>query len=446
MESLPTDHPEALMSTHAELLARHRAVLPSWIALSYEEPISLVSGAGRHVTDAEGNTYLDFFGGILTTSIGHNIEEITDAILSQAGKILHTSTLYLIEPEIELAEKIAAKSGITDARVFFTNSGSEANDTALLLATTYRRSSVVLALRNSYHGRSFGAMAVTGNRSWSASPLSPVQVTFVDAGGRGGPFDDRSGDELVAAVRRDVEHLFTTAIPADPACLIIEPVQGVGGFITPVPGVLRAIGEVVNSHGGLLISDEVQTGWGRTGASYFGFGIHALAPEMLTFAKGLANGLPIGGVVAPAEVMNCIGSYSISTFGGNPLVAVAANATLDYIDRHDLPTHVATVGTKLKDGLRALCAEVEWIYEVRGLGLMLAIELVESDRTTPDPKRAMALLEALRDQGVLVGRGGLFGNVLRIAPPMSVTEDEIVDALGRFEIAIRHTQKLSRAA
>ena len=432
-----------LMSNHVELLARHRRSLPSWIALSYEQPISLVSGAGRHVIDAEGRTYLDFFGGILTTSIGHNIEEINDAVLSQAQRILHTSTLYLIEPEIELAEKIAAKSEIADARVFFTNSGSEANDTALLLATTFKRSSVVLALRNSYHGRSFGTMAVTGNRSWSASPLSPVQVTFVDAGGRGGPFDNLSGEELVAAVSRDLNYQFDTAIPADPACCIIEPVQGVGGFVTPAPGVLAAISEVVHAHGGLLISDEVQTGWGRTGECYFGFELHRLSPELITFAKGLANGLPIGGVVAPAEVMDSIGSYSISTFGGNPLVAAAANATLDYIDRHNLPAHVATVGARLKGGLQTLCSDVAFIEDVRGVGLMLAIELTDPKSGAADPARAMALLEALREEGVLVGRGGLYGNVLRIAPPMSVTAQEIDEVLGRFEIAIHHVQKLS---
>jgi 4-aminobutyrate aminotransferase len=301
---------------------------------------------------------------------------------------------------------------------------------------------VVLALRNSYHGRSFGTMAVTGNRSWSASPLSPLQVTFVDAGGRGGPFDGRTGEDLVDAVRRDVEYQFSTAISADPACLIIEPVQGVGGFITPAPGVLSAIHEVVRAHGALLISDEVQTGWGRTGASYFGFSLHGLAPEILTFAKGLANGLPIGGVVAPEEVMDCIGSYSISTFGGNPLVAAAANATLDYIDRHDLPNHVRVMGERLKSGLEALCAEVPCVYEVRGLGLMLAIELVTEDRVTPDPGIAQALLEALRVAGVLVGRGGLHGNVLRIAPPMSVTRDEIDDALGRFDTALNSVRNL----
>jgi 4-aminobutyrate aminotransferase len=426
------------MSRHDELLARHRAVLPNWVALSYEKPISLVKGKGRHVTDAEGNEYLDFFGGILTTSIGHDIDEITAAIIEQASRIVHTSTLYLIEQEIELAEKIARRSGIPDARVFFTNSGSEANETALLLATASRRSSVVLALRNSYHGRSFATMAVTGNRGWSASSLSPLDVTFIDAGSSGGPFSHLVGEELVAAIRRDVEHLFLTAIPSDPACLIFEPFQGVGGFVLPPPGVIDAISDVVRTHGGLVVSDEVQTGWGRTGASYFGFGLHGVSPDILTFAKGLANGLPIGGVVASAEVMDCVEASSISTFGGNPLVAAAANATLDYIDSHDLMRHVQLAGAHLNSGLAMLCAQSPSVREVRGIGLMVAVEFAAADES-PDASTAKAMLEALRAEGLLVGRGGLEGNVLRIAPPMSVTIDEVDEALQRFESALRKT-------
>lgn len=434
------------MTTHAELLARHRQVLPKWVALTYDDPIALVSGLGRHVVDAEGNTYLDFFGGILTTSIGHNIEEITAAIATQATRIIHSSTLYLIEEEIRLAEKIAEKSGVENARVFFTNSGSEANETALLLATASRRSSVVLALRNSYHGRSFATMAVTGNRSWSASTLSPLQVTFVDAGGRGGPFGQLEGEELVAAVRKDAEYLFETALPGEPACLIFEPIQGVGGFIRPKAGVIQAIYEVAAAHGAFLISDEVQTGWGRTGAKYFGFELHGLHPEMITFAKGLANGLPIGGVVAPEAVMDSIGANSISTFGGNPLVAAAANATLDYIDNHDLPHHVERVGKQLQDGLDAIGNDIPAILEVRGQGLMLAMEFVDPSTSAPSVRFAMVALEALRSAGVLVGRGGLHGNVLRIAPPMSVTAAEVDDALDRFATALAQLATHSSAA
>jgi 4-aminobutyrate aminotransferase len=221
--------------------------------------------------------------------------------------------------------------------------------------------------------------------------------------------------------------------------VIYEPVQGVGGFVLPPPGVLAVIDEVVRAHGGLSISDEVQTGWGRTGASYFGFGLHGLQPDIFTFAKGLANGLPIGGVVARAEVMDCIGAHSISTFGGNPLVAAAANATLDYIDAHDLVHHVDLAGAHLSAGLSSLFAESPDVKEVRGVGLMVAVEFVHPDDFSPDPDAAAALLEALRLEGVLVGRGGLDSNVLRIAPPMSVTFDEIDLALESFERALRRT-------
>jgi 4-aminobutyrate aminotransferase len=219
--------------------------------------------------------------------------------------------------------------------------------------------------------------------------------------------------------------------------VIFEPVQGVGGFVLPPAGVLAAISDVVAAHGGLSISDEVQTGWGRTGVSYFGFGLHAVRPDMFTFAKGLANGLPIGGVVARAEVMDCIGAHSISTFGGNPLVAAAANATLDYIDSHDLVNHVDLVGAHLLAGLRSICDESPCVKEVRGVGLMVAIEFDRSKDGGPDPDAAIAMLEALRVEGVLVGRGGLDSNVLRIAPPMSVTIEEVDAALDCFERALR---------
>ena len=170
--------------SHAELLARHRKVLPSWLALYYDQPIELVDGKGCRVVDGEGASYLDFFAGILTTMIGYNVPEVVEAVREQAGRMVHTSTLYLIRRQVELAERMAELSGIPDAKVFFTNSGTEANEAALLLATTARRSNQVLALRNSYHGRSYAAMGVTGNRSWSASSFTPVNVSYVHGGYR----------------------------------------------------------------------------------------------------------------------------------------------------------------------------------------------------------------------------------------------------------------------
>ena len=194
--------------SHAELLRRHRAVLPSWLTLYYEQPIALVDGQGCRAVDAEGKRYLDFFGGILTTMVGYNLPEVVEAVREQAGRMVHTSTLYLIEPMIELAERIAGLSGIPDAKVFFTNSGTEANEAALLFATTARRSNQVLALRNSYHGRSFAAMGITGNRGWSASSLTPVNVSYVHGGYRyRSPFRDLSDPDYVQACVDDLGHV-----------------------------------------------------------------------------------------------------------------------------------------------------------------------------------------------------------------------------------------------
>src|SRR6266487_2466034 len=304
--------------THAELWERHKAVMPDWLALYYEEPIEIVQGSGRRVTDGEGNTYLDFFAGILTNAIGYDIAEISDAIRSQVDSgVLHTSTLYLIRNQVELAERIAKLSGIKDAKVFFINSGTEANEAALLFATTARRSNQVLALRNSYHGRSFAAMGITGNRGWSASSLTPVNVSYVHGGYRyRSPFRELSDRDYVQACVEDLRDVLRTTTSGDVACMIAEPVQGVGGFATPPDGLFGAMKEVLDESGILLVSDEVQTGWGRTGEHFWGIQAHGVVPDAMTFAKGLGNGLAIGGVVARGELVDSLGANSISTFGG----------------------------------------------------------------------------------------------------------------------------------
>jgi 4-aminobutyrate aminotransferase len=426
------------MGIHDDLYARTRAALPAWLAIYYEQPIAIDHGEGRHVWDLEGNRYLDFFGGILTTMTGYSVPEVTEAIKEQAGKVLHTSTLYLSEPMVELAEQIAGLSGIPDAKVFFTPSGTAANDAAIMLATAYRGSNQVLALRNSYHGRSFTAVAVTANRSWSPTAYTGLNVSFVHGGYRlRSPFGHLDDEAFTAACVDDLRQVIDMMTSGDVACFIAEPIQGVGGFATPPDGFFGAFKEVLDEYGILFISDEVQTGWGRTGEHFWGYQAHGITPDILTFAKGVGNGLALGGVVARAEIMDAFQANSISTFGGNPLATTGALANLKYLLDHDLQGNALKQGARMRDILEPVVKETEWIAELRGKGLMLAVETVVPGTGEPDPAKAGALMEGTKARGLLVGKGGLYGNVLRIAPPLSITDEETEEGASIIADTIR---------
>jgi 4-aminobutyrate aminotransferase len=430
------------MGFHADLLQRHRQVLPKWMALYYEEPITLLDGEGRRVRDGEGREYLDFFGGILTTMTGYRVPEVVRAIQAQAERMLHSSTLYLIESQVALAEKIAGLSGIPDAKVFFTNSGTEANDAALMLATQYRRSNQVLAVRGSYHGKSHSTVAITGQRSWSATSLSPFSVSYVHGGYRlRSPFGHLPDGEYTRACVADLVNVLEVATAGDVACMIAEPIQGVAGFVTPPDGFFGAFREVLDRYGILFVSDEVQTGWGRTGEHFWGYQAHGIVPDLLTFAKGLGNGMALAGVVARAEIMDCLAANSISTFGGNPLSTAAGLANLEYLLEHDLQTNAYKVGNHLRQRVDDLAARSAVIGEVRGKGLMIGVELVEPGGTAPDPKAAAAVLEETKKEGLLVGKGGMYGNVLRIAPPLTLTEAEADEGFVKLEAAITRVEQ-----
>jgi len=417
------------MTTNAELLSRHRAVLPNWLSLYYDPPISFDRGQGRHVYDVEGNCYLDFFGGILTTSLGYDIPEITKAVQEQAPKTFHTSTLYLSESMIELAELISELSGIPDAKVFFTTSGTEANDAALMLATVARRSNQILALRNSYHGRSFTTIAITAQRSWSPTSVSGMSVNYVHGGYRlRSPFRHLDDEAYTDACVDDLNQVFDMMTSGDVAAMIAEPIQGVGGFATPPDGFFAPIKKELENRGVLFISDEVQTGWGRTGQHFWGYQAHGITPDILTFAKGVGNGLSLGGVIAGAELMDSLPGNSISTFGGNPMSSVGALATIRYMLEHDVQGHALRMGERLVGHLQPAVEASDVVVELRGRGLMLAIETVQPGTIEPNGDAAGRIMEQARAAGLLVGKGGLYGNVIRIAPPMTVTEAEIDEA------------------
>jgi 4-aminobutyrate aminotransferase len=431
----------------SELLARHRAVIPNWSSLYYNEPIEIVGGKGNRVVDSSGKSYLDFFAGILTNMIGYDVPEVREAVERQlATGVVHTSTVYLLRGQIELAEKIARLSGIKDAKVFFTNSGTEANETALLLATYARRSDQVLAMRQSYHGRSFGAIGVTGNRAWKNNSLSPFNVHFLHGTDRHlTRFRDLDDADYIAACVEDLRHVLATAVANDVAALIAEPVQGVGGFTMPPDGLYAAYKEVLDEQGILFISDEVQTGWGRTGTAFFGIQNHGMTPDMMTFAKGLGNGFAVGGVVARGDLMDGPHAIGLATFGGNPLSMAAANATLDYVLDHDLQANALRTGTFVIDGLRELAPSLPIVGDVRGRGLMFAVELVDPGTGAPAPELAGAFMEETKKAGLLVGKGGLFGNVLRMAPPLTLTMDEAAEGLGIVTDVLRALSAQTRS-
>jgi len=391
------------VSTNAALAERYRAVLPSFVKPLYAEPISIDRGEGGYVWDVEGNRYLDFFGGVLTTMIGHSHPAVVAAVQEQAAKVMHTSTLYLSEPMIEFAEEVAAASGIPDARVFLTTSGTEANDS-----------------------------------SWSSTSNSGLAVNFVQGAYRlRSPFRDLDDDAFTAACVDDLQQVLDMMTAGDVACLIAEPIQGVGGFAIPPDGFFGDIQKVLANNGILFVSDEVQTGWGRTGDHFWGYQAHGIVPDMLTFAKGVGNGITLAGIVARAEIMDTITVTNFSTFGGNPLSVSAGLATLRYVREADLQANARRMGERFADALQPVVDATPWIAELRGRGLMQAIEPVQPGGIEPDGARAGAILEGCKDRGLLLGKGGLYGNVIRITPMLNVTDAELDEGINALVDTIK---------
>jgi 4-aminobutyrate aminotransferase len=395
--------------------------------------MELVGGEGFKVWDSEGNEYLDLFGGIVTTISGHNVPEIVEAVQKQASKIMHSSTLYMIEKQVKLAEKLVSLSPISgDQKVFFVGSGSEANEAALLFATNFRASSEIIALRGSYHGGSFGTMSVTGQSSWRSTSRSALDVSYAMNPHRSYSPLNRGGDFATAAAE-DVRDVIETTTTGHVAAFIAEPIQGVGGFIEPPKGYFERVKNILDESGILFISDEVQTAFGRTGSHFWGIEAHGVVPDLITMAKGLGNGLAIGAVMGRSEIIDSISpKLHISTFGGNHVSSAGALANIEFILENGLQKNADEVGGYLKDRLAKMAENHAIVGEIRGRGLMLGIEMIEADGE-PNPKAAAAFLEACRERGVLVGKGGLRSNAIRISPPLTLTKEAAKEAADIFE-------------
>ena len=422
-----------------EVRAGQAAFLWPCVASYYDDPLVVVEASGMEVIDADGRRYLDFFGGILTTSIGHCHPEVVRRVQEQVARLGHTSTLYQTENQVRVARGLAGLTPGSLRQSFFTNSGSGAVETAIMLAQLYTGRSEVIALRHAYSGRSVLAANVTAHAAWRPLASSVPGIKHARS-----PYPYRSsyGEQTEEAQAQsfadDLEEVIRTTTTGRPACFIAEPIQGVGGFIVPPQGYFQRAAEIIRDCGGLFIADEVQTGFGRTGGTWFGIEHWGVEPDIMTMAKGIASGFPVGATITTEEIAAAWTPKTISTYGGNPISMAAADATLEVMQAEDTPARSAERGAQLRAGLEALQAEHEWIGEVRGMGLMQALELVEDRRTKePSPAKAKALLEATKEEGLLIGLGGLHGQVIRFGPSMLVAEAQVADALERMGRACR---------
>ncbi len=393
----------------------------------YKEPLLIARAKDQFVYDADGRAYLDFFGGILTISVGHCNDKVNAQIHRQVDTLQHVSTVFVTEPQAALAKKIASLTpGGRLTKSFFTNSGTEANETAIMAARCYTGSSEIIALRHSYHGRSAVTMALTGQAAWRmAGAVQPGIVHAHNAYCYRCPFG-LTYPSCGVRCAEDVEELIRSSTSGRVAGFIAEPIQGVGGFITPPKEYFAIVAGIVRNYGGIFISDEVQTAWGRTGSKWFGIEQYGVTPDVITSAKGLGNGCPIGVTVATPEVADSVKGLTISTFGGNPVTTTAAKAVLDLIDEENLLANAAETGAYLRGTLEELQAKYAVIGDVRGMGLMQAIELVEDRQTKAPAARATAeLMEAARRNGLLIGKGGTYANCIRISPPLNVGKSDV---------------------
>lgn len=421
------------MSNSSDTVQKHKDFLFPSVAMYYQEPIALERGEGMHVWDDNGNKYLDCFGGVLTTSVGHCHPHVTEAIIDQVKKLNHLSTLYANRPQSELAQKLSEITPGKLEKSFFTNSGTEADETATMAAKLYTGRQEIITLRHSYSGRTAAAQSAGGHASWKLLPTQVPGYYHAPA-----PYCYRCPFKLTypecdLACAKDIKELIETSTSRNIAGFMAEPILGVGGYIVPPKEYFKEAVAIVRQYGGVFISDEVQTGWGRTGEKWFGIEHWDVEPEIITSAKGMANGSPIGWTIATKEVADAVGTLTFSTFGGNPVTMRAAMATVEVVEQENLAQNSKIVGDHLREKLMGLQEKYDVIGDVRGMGFMQALELVKDRKTKePHPQAVLKVFEETKKRGVLIGKGGLYGNVIRLGPPMIASKsdmDELVTAL-----------------
>ncbi|MXX83436.1 MAG: aspartate aminotransferase family protein [Chloroflexi bacterium] len=418
------------MTNTAAIMERYRRVIFAAASPYHgDSPLVAERAKDQYIWDIDGTRYLDFFGGILTVSVGHCNDEITQRTLAQLQKLQHTSTIYVNETMVALAEKVAELTPGRLQKCFFTNSGTEANETAVLAARMYTGNPVIIALRHAYSGRSLLGMSLSAQGPWRLGGVVDPFIKHVRS-----PYSFRAPAglteaQLVELCVNDLEETLATITQGRIAAFIAEPIQGAGGFIVPPADYFRRVLPIIKDAGGLFIADEVQTGWGRTGGKWFGIEQFGIEPDIMTFAKGMGNGSPIGCTIATPEVADAVAGLTFSTFGGNPVTMATTLATIEYMQAHDTPTNCAVQGARIAERLAEFAAEFPIVGEARGMGLMQALEFVQPADNAPDAARTVAFVDACKEGGLLLGKGGLYGNVVRIAPHLNVSREDVDTAL-----------------
>lgn len=404
----------------------------------YREPLLIVEGHMQWLYDETGRRYLDLFGGIVTVSVGHCHPKVVRAVQEQAATLPHGTTIYLHPNFPLLAKKLASKMPPGLDVTYFTSSGSEANDLAITMARLHTGHSDVIALRNAYHGGSPSAMGLTSHHTWKYPTSGGGRVHHaINPDPYRSPFGG-TPEEIATKSAQDIREIIRYSTPGKVAAFIAEPMQGVGGVTMGARNYFREAYAVVRAHGGLCIADEVQTGFGRTGEHFWGFENWDVVPDIVTMAKGIGNGAPLAAVTTRMEIAKSLAQRThFNTYGGNPVSMAAGLAVLDVIEEEGIQENARVLGARLKAGLQAIQRRQPLVGDVRGLGLMLGVELVR-DRATKEPAKEETLdvLEVAREMGALIGKGGLDGNVLRIKPPMCLTAEDVDFALDVLEAAI----------
>jgi 4-aminobutyrate aminotransferase-like enzyme len=424
-------------STVSDAVRKHTEFLFPAVAMYYQEPIALVKGEGEHVWDDQGNQYLDAFGGVLTVSVGHANPEINKAWIDQVNSIAHTSTLYANNAQGDLAEKLAEITPGDLKKSFFSSSGTEADDTAIMAAKLATGRGEIVVLRHSYSGRSATALSSVGHASWRPLPSQVAGIVHARA-----PYCYRcpwkmTPDNCGAACAEDVKDVIETTTTGEIAAFMAEPIMGVGGFIVPPKGYFERVNEITRKHGGLFIADEVQTGWGRTGDKWFGIEHHNVKPDIITSAKGMGNGVPIGWTIATSEVADKFPGLTFATFGGNPVSMAVGLAVVNFIEKNDLKTNARVVGDYFREKLEELKEKYPVIGDVRGMGLMQGIELVKDPETKePAADAVLKVFEETKRRGVLIGKGGLYGNVIRTGLMLNTTKDSVDELVAALDAGL----------